>query len=125
MGGGIAQLFANKEIPIRMKDLNNAALTLGVQAASKIFQKQVSRRKLTPRKMLQKMNYIAPVVDFSGFLNVDLVVEAIVENMDIKKKVFQELEGQVKSNCVIASNTSSLSISEMQTVFNSGKLQLL
>ncbi len=117
MGGGIAQLFADKNLPVRMKDLNSKALALGIQAASKIFSKQVQKKKINRREFLQKLNLIAPIVDFSGFQTTDLVVEAIVENMDVKKKVFQELEGQISRDCVVASNTSSLSISEMQKVF--------
>jgi 3-hydroxyacyl-CoA dehydrogenase/enoyl-CoA hydratase/3-hydroxybutyryl-CoA epimerase len=114
MGGGIAQLFAAKDVPTRMKDLNNQALALGITAASQIFQKQVKRRKLNKRQFLQKLNHIAPVVDFSGFQSTDVVVEAIIENIDIKMKVFQDLENHVDSECVVASNTSSLSISKMQ-----------
>lgn len=117
MGGGVAQLFAAKNIPIRMKDLNTQALSLGITQASKIFKKETQKKKLTEREVLQKLNMIAPVLDFSGFRSVNLVIEAVVENIDIKKKVFQELEGQVKEDCVIASNTSSLSVSEMQSVF--------
>ena len=114
MGGGIAQLFADKNISARMKDLNVQALATGIQSAAKIFQKQVQRKKINRRQYLQKINHIAPVMDYSGFLSTDLVVEAIVENMDVKKKVLAELEGNVRDNCVIASNTSSLSITEMQ-----------
>lgn len=117
MGGGIAQLFAEKEISIRMKDLNSAALKLGVQSATRIFQKQVQKRKITSRQFLQKLNFISPTVDFNGFQKTDLVIEAIVENLDIKKKVFQELEKQVRPDCVVASNTSSLSVTSMQSVF--------
>jgi 3-hydroxyacyl-CoA dehydrogenase/enoyl-CoA hydratase/3-hydroxybutyryl-CoA epimerase len=114
MGGGIAQLFADKEIPTRMKDLNTQALSLGVQSASKIFIKKVQKKRMSQRQYLQKLNLVAPVVDYSGFKTADLVVEAIVENMDIKKKAFRELEEQVREECVIASNTSSLSVSQMQ-----------
>lgn len=117
MGGGIAQLFADKNISVRMKDLNTAALSLGIQSATKIFQKQVSRKRMTKRQFQQKLNRIAPVVDFAGFKSVDVVVEAIVENLDIKKKVFSELEGELSPNCIVASNTSSLSISKMQPAF--------
>jgi 3-hydroxyacyl-CoA dehydrogenase/enoyl-CoA hydratase/3-hydroxybutyryl-CoA epimerase len=117
MGGGIAQLFADKDLPIRMKDLNTQALSLGVQSASKIFQKKVKRKRMTQRQALQKLNLIAPVADYSGFHKADLVVEAIIENIDIKKKVFQELETQISPDCVVASNTSSLSITKMQEVF--------
>lgn len=116
MGGGIAQLFAEKDLPVRMKDLNTQALALGVQAASRIFGKQVKRKRITRRQYLQKLNLIAPVLDFSGFGSCDVVVEAVVEKMEIKQKVFQELEGHVKDGAVIASNTSSLSISTMQSV---------
>lgn len=114
MGGGIAQLFAEKNISARMKDLNTQALATGMQSAAKIFQKQASRRRITKRQYLQKMNHIAPIMDYSGFGSTDFVVEAIVENMDVKKKVLAEAESKVSDTCVLASNTSSLSITEMQ-----------
>ena len=114
MGGGIAQLFAEKELTIRMKDLNAQALALGIQAAGKIFKKQVQKKRINNREYLQKMNRIVPVVDYTAFTGVDVVIEAIIENLDIKKKVLAELEQYIKPNCVVASNTSSLSISAMQ-----------
>ncbi len=116
MGGGIAQLLAEKDIPTRMKDLNTPALALGVASASRIFKKQVEKKKINRRQYLQKLNLIAPVLDFSGFQSTDLVIEAVIEKMDIKKKVLQDLEKNVKDDCIIVSNTSSLSISEMQSV---------
>lgn len=116
MGGGIAQLLAAKDVPARMKDLNSQALATGMNAVSKIFKKQVQRRRLSQRQYLQKMALIAPVTEFSGFRSVDAVVEAIIEKMDVKKAVFKDLENHVSDDCVIASNTSSLSISEMQSV---------
>jgi 3-hydroxyacyl-CoA dehydrogenase/enoyl-CoA hydratase/3-hydroxybutyryl-CoA epimerase len=64
------------------------------------------------------MNLISPVLDFSGFRGVDIVIEAVVEKMEIKQKAFKELETQVREDCVLVSNTSSLSISEMQNVLN-------
>jgi len=115
MGGGIAQLFAEKNVHTRMKDLTQPALALGVQAASRIFKKQVEKKKINKRQYQQKMNLIAPVTDYSGFHQAQVVVEAIVENMDVKKKVLSELEGSIALTTVIASNTSSLSISKMQT----------
>lgn len=113
MGGGIAQLFAEKKIHTRMKDITSNALALGIQAASKIFLKQVQRKKINRRQYQQKLNLISPVLDYSGFGTVDVVVEAVVEKMDIKQKVMQELENYVSDACVIASNTSSLSITTM------------
>jgi 3-hydroxyacyl-CoA dehydrogenase/enoyl-CoA hydratase/3-hydroxybutyryl-CoA epimerase len=115
MGGGIAQLFADKNVQARMKDVTTAALMTGVQSATKIFQKQVQRKKINKRQFLQKLNLIAPILDYAGFHGTELVVEAIVENMEIKKKVLAELESQVRDTCVIATNTSSLSVTEMQS----------
>jgi 3-hydroxyacyl-CoA dehydrogenase/enoyl-CoA hydratase/3-hydroxybutyryl-CoA epimerase len=65
----------------------------------------------------QKMALIAPTLDWSGFRRADVVLEAIVEDMEIKKSVFRELEPLVSKDCLVASNTSTLSITEMQTVF--------
>lgn len=117
MGGGVAQLLADKEIPVRMKDLTNQALATGIQAAGRVFQSSLKKRRINKRQYMQKLNHIAPVTDFSGFRSADVVVEAIVENMGVKKKVFQELENEIKDSCIVASNTSSLSVSEMQTAF--------
>lgn len=117
MGGGIAQLFAEKNHSVKMKDLNLKALELGMQSASQVFQKQVQKRKINSRQLLQKLNFISPTTDYSGFGSVDLVVEAVIENKEIKQKVFQELEAHIHPQCIVASNTSSLSITEMQRVF--------
>jgi 3-hydroxyacyl-CoA dehydrogenase/enoyl-CoA hydratase/3-hydroxybutyryl-CoA epimerase len=117
MGGGIAQLLAEKDITVRMKDLTPQALAAGMTTAIRIFDKQVKRKRITPRQKLQKVNHIAPILDYSGFGGVDLVIEAVIEKMDIKKAVFQELETKISDDCVVASNTSSLSISEMQKAF--------
>lgn len=115
MGGGIAQLCADKNVPVRMKDITQESLKIGMASAAKIFQRALKKKKLKPREYQQKMNKIAPVLDFAGFQSVDAVVEAVVENMDVKKKVLADLENYVRSDAIIASNTSSLSITEMQT----------
>ena len=114
MGGGIAQLFADKQIPTRMKDLTSQALATGVQAAGKLWQKQIQRKRITSREYQQRLNLIAPVLDYSGSEGCDLVVEAVVEKMEVKRSVFQELEKVVRPDCVLASNTSSLSVTKMQ-----------
>ena len=116
MGGGIAQLFADKQVSTRMKDINLPALTTGMQSAAKIFKKKVQRRSLTEREMIQKMNLISPTLEYSGMKQTQMVVEAVIEKMDIKKSVLKDLENHISDACVVASNTSSLSISEMQSV---------
>ena len=116
MGGGIAWAFANKDIPIRMKDLNWDGLGLGLQQAGENFGFALKRKKLTKNQFMGKMAKISGSLDFSGFRTLDVVVEAVVENMEVKKKVLVETENHISENCVFASNTSSLSISEMQSV---------
>lgn len=115
MGGGIAWAFANKDIPIRMKDLNHEAISLGFQQAGENFGYALKTKKLTKNGFMGKMGMISGTLDYSGFKMVDVVVEAVVENMEVKKKVLAETEKYVSPNCVLASNTSSLSITEMQS----------
>jgi 3-hydroxyacyl-CoA dehydrogenase / enoyl-CoA hydratase / 3-hydroxybutyryl-CoA epimerase len=111
MGGGIAQLIAAEtDLPVRMKDVNDGALASGMQHAAQLFAKQVERRRLTQPEARRKMNHILPTLDYSGFGRADLVVEAIVENMNVKQEVFAETARHVAEGAVLASNTSSLSI---------------
>lgn len=113
MGGGIAQLMAHNDLPARMKDLNYAAIAKGTEAAAKVFSEGVKKRRLSPHDMQNKMGLITGTIDYSGFHRVDLVIEAIVENLELKKKVFAELDGIVPPHAILASNTSSLSVTAM------------
>lgn len=116
MGGGIAWAFAAKDIPVRMKDLNTDAVALGFQQAAENFGFALKTKRLTKNQFMGKMGEISGTLDYSGFKNLDVVVEAVVENMDVKKKVLAETENYISDSCVFASNTSSLSITEMQSV---------
>ncbi len=116
MGGGIAWAFANKDIPVRMKDIKLESVNLGFQQAAENFGFALKKRKLTKNQYMGKMGKISGTLDYSGFRNVDVVVEAVVENMDVKKKVLAETENYISDACIYASNTSSLSITEMATV---------
>lgn len=113
MGGGIAWLFAqNNQAPL-MKDITPAALELGLKQASQNFSAALKRKRMTQDDFNRKMRSIEPTLNFDAFKSADLVVEAVVENMDIKKKVFAEIEGYVRSDCLLTTNTSSLSVEEM------------
>lgn len=113
MGGGIAWLFAqNDQSPI-MKDITPEALELGLKQASENFSKALKKKRMSEDDFNRKMRSITPALNFEGFKKVDLVVEAVVENMDIKKKVFAQVEAEVTDKCILTSNTSSLSIEEM------------
>jgi 3-hydroxyacyl-CoA dehydrogenase / enoyl-CoA hydratase / 3-hydroxybutyryl-CoA epimerase len=113
MGGGIAQLFSDRGIWTRMKDVNYDAVAKGFAAAYKVFQGAVKKRKLKPHDVVAKMGMITGTTDYSGFQDVDIVIEAVVENMDVKKKVLAELDGVVRPSTLLFSNTSSLSVTEM------------
>jgi 3-hydroxyacyl-CoA dehydrogenase / enoyl-CoA hydratase / 3-hydroxybutyryl-CoA epimerase len=113
MGGGIAWLMANGNMFPLMKDIGTAGLELGLKQASENFRGALKRRKLSEDDFERKMRSIHPTLSYEGFKKVDLVIEAIVENLEIKKKTFAELEGHVSAECLITSNTSSLSVQEM------------
>jgi 3-hydroxyacyl-CoA dehydrogenase / enoyl-CoA hydratase / 3-hydroxybutyryl-CoA epimerase len=115
MGGGIAWLMAQNNMAPIMKDLNYDALELGFKQSSKNFQGALKRRKISVEKFNKLQRSIRGQTDFSGFNKVDLVIEAIVENMELKKSVFSDLEKHVSQGCLITSNTSSLSVEEMAT----------
>ncbi len=116
MGGGISWLFAGSGIPVRMKDLNWDALTKGIESADKINQKLIQIRKLQPFEANLNLHRISPTTHYSGFQQLDVVVEAVVENIEIKKSVFKELETHIGPSTVIASNTSALDVTEMASV---------
>lgn len=113
MGGGIAQVAADRGVNVRMKDINNEALALGLRHASDIFGKFVKRKRITKFDYEAKMAKISGTLDYSGFQQMDVVVEAIVEDMNIKKKVIAETAKHCRPNAIIATNTSSLSVTEM------------
>jgi 3-hydroxyacyl-CoA dehydrogenase/enoyl-CoA hydratase/3-hydroxybutyryl-CoA epimerase/enoyl-CoA isomerase len=115
MGGGIAYQSASKGTPIVMKDINDQALELGLNEASKLLNKQITRKRITPDQMAQTLNAIVPTLSYGDFGNVDLVVEAVVENLDIKKKVLADLENNISDDTVVATNTSTLTVNDMAT----------
>ncbi len=113
MGGGIAHLLAEQGIPVRMKDLDAAALIKGMQSAAGLVRSQRRKRRIDDRTARDRMNKIAPTLTWDGFGAMDAVLEAVVEDLDIKRKVLAEVEAVVPGTCLIATNTSSLSINDI------------
>ncbi|MCV9879082.1 fatty acid oxidation complex subunit alpha FadB [Brenneria izbisi] len=113
MGGGIAYQSAYKGIPIRMKDINEKPLALGMNEAAKLLNKQLERGKLDGIKMAQILANIYPTLDYAGFERMDLVVEAVVENPAVKASVLAETESHVTPHTVLASNTSTIPIAQL------------
>lgn len=110
MGGGIAYQSALKGVPIKMKDIAQKGIDLGLSEANKLLSKRVERKKLTAAEMGDVLNRIEPALTYDGFDQIDIVVEAVVENPKVKKAVLAEAESKVGADTVIASNTSTISI---------------
>jgi len=110
MGGGIAQLGASRGIRVRMKDIRHDAVTGGLQHARALFDKAVRRHRMSRREASQSMELISGGLAWDGFRALDLVVEAVVEQMDVKRSVLHETEERVRDDCILATNTSSLSL---------------
>ena len=113
MGGGIAYQSAVKGTPILMKDIGNAQLALGINEANKLLNKQVERKKITPAKMGETLARIRPTLSYDEFADVNIVIEAVTENPNIKTSVLADVESKVADNTILASNTSTISISHL------------
>lgn len=113
MGGGIAQLLSNRGVWVRLKDINHDAIAKGLKAAYDVYKDALKRKRMKPGEAAARMAMISGTLDHSGFAQADIVIEAVVENMDVKKKVFAELDRHIAARTIIASNTSSLSVAEM------------
>jgi len=113
MGGGIAWLFSNKNKTVRLKDIEWDGVAKGYQTANNYYQQMKKRRKIKPNQIRYQMNHIAGCVNYNGFKQLDIAVEAVVEKMAVKKMVLAEAEGELPATAILASNTSSLSITEM------------
>ena len=116
MGGGIAQILAYRGYTARMKDIKPEAIGLGLKHAWEAFSKMLSRKRIDRREAQKMMQRISPTLDYSGFGTVELVIEAVIEKMDVKKSVLKEVETKCEPGTILTSNTSSLSITEMQSV---------
>ncbi len=112
MGGGIAMSYANVGIPVLLKDVDQAGLDRGMATIRKNYESTVAKGKLTPEAMVKTLALITPTTTYDGFEDVDIVVEAVFENMDLKKTTFADLARVTKPTCVLASNTSTLDIDE-------------
>ena len=113
MGGGIACQSALKGVPIVMKDIAREGLDLGMQEARKLLEKRLARGRISAPQMVDIVSRIQPVLDYEHLGRPDIVIEAVVENTEVKRKVLSELEQVVSGNTIIASNTSTISIDEL------------
>lgn len=113
MGAEIAEVISASELPVVLKDLDDAMVAKGLKRIEGIYAERVKRGKMTPQEMRNKMDLVIPATTFDDFGDVDFVVEAVPERIEIKKAVFAELDQVCPGQTILASNTSALSISEM------------
>lgn len=118
MGGGIAMNFANAGIPVTIVEVKQEALDKGLGVIRKNYENSASKGRITPAQVEERMALIGTSLSYDAFKDVDLVIEAVFENMDIKKQIFSQLDKVCKPGAILASNTSTLDIDEIASATN-------
>lgn len=119
MGNGIAHVFAQNGFNVQLIDLNEAQLQKAMATIAKNLDRQVAKGSLTEEQKAQTLANLATSNAIeTGVANAELVVEAATENVDLKLKIFQILDANAPANCILASNTSSISITKIASVTN-------
>ncbi|MEQ5837312.1 fatty acid oxidation complex subunit alpha FadB [Marinobacter sp. NFXS9] len=113
MGGGIAYTSALHGTPVRLKDIRQEALDLGMAEADKLLRRQVGKGRLSEARAAEVLASITPQLDDTGFAEADVVIEAVVENLGVKHAVLGEVEQAVAPHAILLSNTSSLRIDDL------------
>nr|PZN79018.1 MAG: multifunctional fatty acid oxidation complex subunit alpha [Pseudomonadota bacterium] len=113
MGGGIAICFANAGIPVTVLDATREALDRGLKRVEETFDSMVKRGRITAEDKAKRMSLIRGTLDYADFADADVIIEAVFEDMNLKKKVFAELDRVAKPGAVLATNTSTLDIDEI------------
>lgn len=116
MGNGIAQVFIAKGFNVVMRDISDESVERGVATITKSLSKFVSKEKITQSDMDSYLSNLVKTTDVKDLADCDLVIEAATENFDLKKKIFVELDSVVKDGAILATNTSSISITEIAAV---------
>jgi 3-hydroxyacyl-CoA dehydrogenase len=113
MGGGIAMAAANVGIPVTLIEMSQEALDRGLATVRKNYERSVSRGSTSADDMAKRLALITPSLKLADIANADLVLEAVFENMEVKKKLFAEIDRHAKPGAVLATNTSTLDIDEI------------
>ena len=113
MGGGIAMNFANAGIPVTLLEINREALDRGIAVIRKNYEATASKGRLTTADVEKRMGLITPSTAYDDIKQADVVIEAVFENMDIKKEVFRTLDSVAKPGAILATNTSTLNVDEI------------
>jgi 3-hydroxyacyl-CoA dehydrogenase len=110
MGGGIAMTYANAGIPVLLREVAQDALDRGMQTIQRNYAATVQKGRLTQAEADRRLGLIRPTLSYDGFQEADIVVEAVFENLELKKKVFAELDKVARPDAILATNTSTLDV---------------
>ncbi|WP_210358427.1 3-hydroxyacyl-CoA dehydrogenase NAD-binding domain-containing protein [Sphingomonas beigongshangi] len=113
MGGGIAMNFLSAGIPVTIVEMAQEALDRGTGVIRKNYEATAAKGRMKPEQVDAAMNALSPTLDFESLRECDLIIEAVYENMDVKKDIFARLDGIAKDGAILASNTSYLNIDEI------------
>jgi 3-hydroxyacyl-CoA dehydrogenase len=113
MGGGIAMALANAGIPVIVKDADQDALDRGMRTIHQNYEASASKGRFSREVMEQRLALIHPQLGYEGFEAVDLIIEAVFENMALKRQIFAEIDKIAGPDCILATNTSTLNIDEI------------
>jgi len=116
MGAGIVQTMAQKGLAVTMKGRSNESLDRAMQRINKGLNRLVEKGKMTADDLKQIIGRITVTTDYADIAQADLVIEAISEEMEVKKEILREIDGLVQPSAIFATNTSSLSITELASV---------
>ena len=118
MGGGIAMNFANAGIPVLVLDQDEKNLERGMGVIERNYQMMVDRGRMTPEQKDMVLGLITPTLSYEDLANVDIAVEAVYENLELKQEIFKSLDAVTKDHAILASNTSGLDIDAIASSTN-------
>jgi 3-hydroxyacyl-CoA dehydrogenase len=113
MGGGIAIAFANAGVPVTILDVNEESLARGLSVVDGTYESMVKRGRIDAAEKARRLKLISGTVRYADLANADVIIEAVFESMDLKKRVFAELDAVAKPGAILATNTSTLDIDEL------------
>ncbi len=116
MGGGIAMNFVNAGIPVTILETSREFLGKGLAVVRGNYERSAKKGRFTAEQVEQRMGLLTPTLDYAAIGDVDMVIEAVFENMEIKKDVFAKLDAATKPECILASNTSTLDVNAIASV---------
>jgi len=116
MGSGIASVAVQQGTLVRMRDADHGRVAKGFAAVRDILKERLTRRQITRVEFADMLTLLGGTIDYSGFSNVDLVIEAVFEDLDVKHEVLREVEAVLRPEAIFASNTSTIPIAQIATV---------